>query len=184
MHTSTMSADVPALPLGLDPLIAEAKQRARRRRLLVLAAAGLIAAGLLAFELAPSRTGGGHTARSRGCRRNRASARRTRRFAAPCTATQLHGSMDATGSSNDRGPTQEFGTIELVNRSSTACALVGSPRFSAEGWPDDSLPVGPGRNPGYPQRPARAARRIFASAPSGRARPGPTAGPWLHSRPE
>jgi hypothetical protein len=31
-----MSAGVPALPFGLDPLIAEAKERARRRRLLAL----------------------------------------------------------------------------------------------------------------------------------------------------
>src|SRR5437870_10101307 len=34
-----MSATVPALPLGVDPLIAEAKQRARRRRILALAVA-------------------------------------------------------------------------------------------------------------------------------------------------
>ena len=38
-----MSAHVPALPLELDPLIAEAKQRARRRRL--IAAAVLLAVG-------------------------------------------------------------------------------------------------------------------------------------------
>lgn len=42
-----MSAGVPDLPLGLDPLIAEAKERARRRRY-VLAAAGLVTVGSLA----------------------------------------------------------------------------------------------------------------------------------------
>ena len=39
-----MSVVVPALPLGLDPLIAEAKERARRRRLLALALSLLIVA--------------------------------------------------------------------------------------------------------------------------------------------
>jgi hypothetical protein len=123
--------------IAVDPLIAEAKQRARRRRLLALAAAGLIAVGVLAFELAPSGAGGGAhggdgtipwlpTKPSTGPANPP--------LAAPCTAAQLHGSLDATGSQNDGGPTQEFGTIELVNRSSTACALVGSPSFSAEGW--------------------------------------------------
>ena len=38
-----MSAGAPTLPLGLDPLIAEAKQRARRRRLLALGAVVVIA---------------------------------------------------------------------------------------------------------------------------------------------
>lgn len=41
-----MSANTPALPLELDPLIAEAKHRARRRRHL-LATAGLVAVGSL-----------------------------------------------------------------------------------------------------------------------------------------
>jgi len=41
-----MSAAVPALPFEADPLIAEANQRARRRRFVALVAAGLIAAGI------------------------------------------------------------------------------------------------------------------------------------------
>lgn len=124
-----------AAPVGLDPLIAEAKQRARRRRLLALAAAGVIAAALLAVELAPSGTGGGGVHGTIPWVPTKPSTGPANPpLAPPCTAAQLHGSLDATGSSNDNGPTQEFGTIELVNRSSTACALVGSPSFSAEGW--------------------------------------------------
>jgi len=52
-----MSAQVPALPLEVDPLIAEAKQRARRRRLLVLGALVVIAAAAVgtAVELQASK---------------------------------------------------------------------------------------------------------------------------------
>jgi hypothetical protein len=124
----------PPLDISADPLIAEAKQRARRRRLLALAAAGLIAAGLLVFDLAPSGSGGGVHGTIPWLSTKPSVGPANPPLAPPCTATQLHGSLDATGSSNDRGPTQEYGTIELVNRSSTACALVGSPSFSAEGW--------------------------------------------------
>ena len=42
-----MSAGAPALPLGLDPLIGEAKERARRRRLLVAGVLVLAAAGVV-----------------------------------------------------------------------------------------------------------------------------------------
>src|SRR5438105_4170965 len=54
--------------IALDPLIAEAKQRARRRRLLSLAAAGLLAVAGLGFSLltaAPS-AGGSRFQRYRG----------------------------------------------------------------------------------------------------------------------
>jgi hypothetical protein len=52
-----MSAHARALPLELDPLIAEAKQRARRRRWLAVTAAGVVAAAAVAtFAL---RSGGG-----------------------------------------------------------------------------------------------------------------------------
>jgi hypothetical protein len=57
-----MSVGVPALPLGLDPLIAEAKERARRRRFLALGALVIAAATVGAtFGLRP--TGGGPPAR-------------------------------------------------------------------------------------------------------------------------
>ncbi len=46
-----MSAGVPALPLGIDPLIAEAKDRARRRRLLALGALAAIAAAAIGTTL-------------------------------------------------------------------------------------------------------------------------------------
>jgi hypothetical protein len=39
-----MAAGAPALPLGLDPLIAEARERARRRRLVALVALMVVAA--------------------------------------------------------------------------------------------------------------------------------------------
>jgi hypothetical protein len=40
-----MTERVPRLPLGLDPLIAEAKRRATRRRLLIVAALALVLTG-------------------------------------------------------------------------------------------------------------------------------------------
>lgn len=48
-----MESEVPALPVGLDPLIAEAKQRARRRRYL-FATLAVVAAGALTYGLLPS----------------------------------------------------------------------------------------------------------------------------------
>ena len=49
-----MSAGVPALPLGLDPLIAEAKRRMRRRRLVATAALLAVAAGTVVWAAVPS----------------------------------------------------------------------------------------------------------------------------------
>ena len=46
-------------PLSIDPLIAEAKQRARRRRLLALAALALVAAGTVTYGVLPSGRSGG-----------------------------------------------------------------------------------------------------------------------------
>jgi hypothetical protein len=46
-----MSARVPALPLGLDPLIAEAKERARRRRLVALGLVVVVAAAAVGMTL-------------------------------------------------------------------------------------------------------------------------------------
>jgi peptidoglycan hydrolase-like protein with peptidoglycan-binding domain len=56
-----MTLHVPRLPFALDPLIAEAKRRARQRRLLVVALAlALVSAGVgAAFALRPSPSGSG-----------------------------------------------------------------------------------------------------------------------------
>jgi hypothetical protein len=117
-----------APPFGLDPLIAEAKQRARRRRLLVLAAAGLIAAGLLAFELASSGTGGGALGTIPWLP-TKPSIPADPPLAPPCTAAQLHSSLTETGVNN-----RYAAEIHLMNRSSTACALVGLPSFASDRW--------------------------------------------------
>jgi hypothetical protein len=57
----SMTLHVPRLPFALDPLIAEAKRRARQRRLLVVALAlALVSAGVgAAFALRPSPSGSG-----------------------------------------------------------------------------------------------------------------------------
>jgi hypothetical protein len=47
-----MSARVPALPLGVDPLIAEANERARRRRLLALGLVAVVAAAAVGTTFA------------------------------------------------------------------------------------------------------------------------------------
>lgn len=52
MHNSTMAAQAPTLPLGVDPLIAEAKERARRRRRLLVPGVVLAVAAAIATPLA------------------------------------------------------------------------------------------------------------------------------------
>jgi len=116
---------------ALDPLIAEAKQRAWRRRLLALAAAGLIAAGVLAFELAPSGGKSGPSASPSAIRwlpTKPYLGPANPPLAPPCTASQLRGSMGFMG-----GAGVLFGRMEVSNRSSTACALVGHPKLSFGG---------------------------------------------------
>jgi hypothetical protein len=51
-NTSLMTTHAPRLPFALDPLIAEAKQRARRRRFLVVAVLALVLAGAAAGLIA------------------------------------------------------------------------------------------------------------------------------------
>ena len=120
-----MAVGAPTLPLGLDPLIAEAKQRARRRRLLWLLAAGVIAAGLLAFDLAPASTGGGTsgTVPWLPTRPNIGPANPP--LAAPCTASQLRGALGMQGAAGSLA-----GPIWLTNISHRACALVQQPRLA------------------------------------------------------
>ena len=121
-----MSAHVPALPLELDPLIAEAKQRARRRRLFALAAliaAGAVTAGVLAF-------GGGGASGGVPWLPTRPQLGATNPPLAPaCTASQLRGKLGLQGIG--------FGTIGgplmITNRGSAPCALVGMPKLSFAG---------------------------------------------------
>jgi len=124
-----MIAGASALPLEVDPLIAEAKQRARRRRLLVLIAAGLVAAGLLAFELAPTSTGGGANGAIPWLPTLPNTGPANPPLAAPCTAAQLHATLFVQGAAGNLAA-----GIHLMNRSSTACALVGRPNVSLAGW--------------------------------------------------
>jgi len=58
-----MASGVPALPVGIDPLIAEAKQRAQRRRYLFVLLA-VVAAGALTYGLLPSGRAGGAAGQS------------------------------------------------------------------------------------------------------------------------
>jgi hypothetical protein len=114
--------------IALDPLIAEAKQRARRRRLLALAAAGLIAAGLLSFELAQSSTGGGAHGAIPWLPTKPQLGPAHPPLAPPCTASQLRGSLGIQGVMG-----YLTGLISLTNRSPSACALVGRPRLAFVG---------------------------------------------------
>jgi len=118
-----MSVLAPSLPV--DPLIAEAKQRARRRRFLLLAAAGLLAVGAAGVELAGSGSSG-----SAGpvpwlpTKPNIGPAYPP--LAPPCTAAQLKTTMGLQAENEY----QAVGEIGIVNRSSAACSLTGRPRLS------------------------------------------------------
>ena len=114
--------------IALDPLIAEAKRRARRRRWFAMAAAGLIAAGVLAVELAPSPGGGGvHPANGTipWLPTNPNLGPANPPLAPACTASQLRASLTLKG-----GATDLIGWMALVNRSSQRCSLLGRPRLS------------------------------------------------------
>lgn len=121
-----MSAHVPALPLELDPLIAEAKRRARRRRLVAAAvclAAGGAAAGVLAFGAGK---GSGEVPwlptepQLPAADPPRAPA---------CRASQLRGKLGIEGV----GFGALGGPLMVVNRGSAPCALVGMPKLSFAG---------------------------------------------------
>jgi hypothetical protein len=115
-----------SLPIELDPLIAEAKQRARRRRLLAAGVVALAFAGT-AVGVATSESGGSSgtvpwlpTKPSLGPSNPP--------LAAPCTAAQLHGTLGIQGAAGNL-----VGLIWLTNRSNSACSLVGQPKLSFVG---------------------------------------------------
>jgi hypothetical protein len=122
-----MLAHVPELPLEADRLIAEAKQRARRRGLIAAAAllaAGGAAGGVLAF--------GGSGSASPG----RIPWLPTRPHLGPanpplapaCTAAQLRAKLELQGSTGNLA-----GGISIVNRGSQPCSLVGRPKLGFAG---------------------------------------------------
>ena len=118
--------------IALDPLIAEAKQRARRRRLLLLVAAGLLAASAAGFELSGSGSSGSPSAVPWvPTKPNLGPANPP--LAPACTASQLRASLTLKA-----GTTSLIGGMELVNRSSQRCSLLGRPRLSfanaTSGW--------------------------------------------------
>lgn len=122
-----MSAHVPALPLELDPLIAEAKQRARRRRLTavvaLLAGGAALVAGVLAFG--GSRPPGGVPWLPTRPQLGPASPP----LASACTASQLRGELGIQG----LGFGTLGGPLMIENRGSAPCALVGMPKLSFAG---------------------------------------------------
>lgn len=117
---------MPALPFDLNPLIAEAKRRARRRRLL-LAVLALVLAGVALGAALSAGTGGGRgTIPWLPTRPNLGPANPT--LAAPCKASQLRAALFLQG---DVGTLT--GGISVTNRSSRSCALVERPRLSFAG---------------------------------------------------
>ena len=120
-----MSVHVPALPLGADPLIAEAKHRARRRRLIaaaVLLATGAAAGGVLAFG------GGGRSGEVPWLPTKPQLGPANPPLAAACKSSQLAATLGLQGATGNLA-----GTIEIRNRSSSPCSLVGRPKLSFAG---------------------------------------------------
>lgn len=117
-----MSAHVPALPFELDPLIAEAKQRARRRRL--IAAVALVMTGAAVWGLLAA--GGSGSPGEVPWLPTRPQLPAANPPLAPaCTASQLRASLFLQGATMSL-----VGPISLVNRSSQPCSLLGRPRLS------------------------------------------------------
>jgi Protein of unknown function (DUF4232) len=122
-----MSAHVPALPLEADPLIAEAKQRARRRRLIAataLLALGLIVGGVFVF----SSSGGGGSGEVPWLRARPQLVPANPPLAPACKASQLGATLGLQGATQNLA-----GSVEIRNRSSSPCSLVGRPKLSFAG---------------------------------------------------
>jgi hypothetical protein len=152
-----MSAHVPSLPLEIDPLIAEAKQRARRRRLLVAAglllALGAAAGGVLAFGSG----GASGEVPWLGTRPQLGAANPP--LAPACRASQLHATLGLQGG----GFGTLVGSLTVANRGSAPCALVGMPRLSLAGATSSwRLQRGPQQNEYDPLTPAPSSLRALA----------------------
>jgi hypothetical protein len=113
----------------IDPLIGEAKERARRRRRLLVAAALLLTFGLtLGLEI----TSGGSTGSSSAVpwlSTKPSIGPAHPPLASPCTASQLRATVFEQAAAGNLAA-----GIQLVNRSAEACALVGRPQLSLAGW--------------------------------------------------
>jgi Protein of unknown function (DUF4232) len=121
-----MSAHVPALPLESDPLIAEAKQRARRRRL--FAASAVLAIGVAVIGLRAFGAGGGSGEVPWLPTKPQLGAANPS-LAPACRAAQLRGKLAIQGI----GFGMLGGPLMITNRGSAPCALVGMPRLSFAG---------------------------------------------------
>jgi hypothetical protein len=151
-----MSAHMPALPLELDPLIAEAKRRARRRRLLAAAAilgVGGAVVGVLAFGA------GGSSGEIPWLPTRPQLGSENPPLAPPCRASQLRGKLGLQGG----GFGTLVGPLMIENRGSTPCALVGMPKLSLAGatsrW---RLQRGPQENAYDPLTPPPGSLRALA----------------------
>lgn len=150
-----MSAHVPALPLEADPLIAEAKQRARRRRL--IAAAVLLAVGAAAGVLAFGAGRGSGEVPWLPTKPRLGAANPP--LAPACRASQLRGKLGLQGG----GFGELVGPLMVTNRGSAPCSLVGTPKLSFAGatskW---RLQRGPEENPLDPLTPPPRSLRALA----------------------
>jgi hypothetical protein len=114
-----------ALPLEVDPLIAEAKQRARRRRLIAVVA--LTATGAAVWGLLAS-GGSGSPGEIPWLPTRPQLGLANPPLAPACTASQLAATLGLQGATGNLA-----GGISIRNRSSQPCALVGRPKLSFAG---------------------------------------------------
>lgn len=148
--------------IAVDPLIAEAKHRAWRRRLLVAALLLLLAGGsTLGVELTSAGGGTSGPVPWVATKPNIGPAHPP--LAPPCTASQLRAAMSFSG-----GAGVLFGRMDIVNRSSTACSLVGRPQLSFGGMKTEEWGPNSGPSPSVPFDPlAPPIGSLRALAPGG-----------------
>jgi Protein of unknown function (DUF4232) len=151
-----MSAHVPALPLEADPLIAEAKQRARRRRL--IAAAALVVVGAAVGGGLGFGSGGGSGEIPWLPTRPQLGPANPP-LAPACTSSQLAATLGLQGATQNLA-----GTVEIRNRSSSPCSLVGRPKLSFAGATSKwrQTPGQAGFFPRDPLAPPRSSLRALA----------------------
>jgi uncharacterized protein DUF4232 len=131
---------IPLPGIKIDPLIPEARQRARRRRLIaaaaLLLAAGVTAAGVLSFGA------GGSSGEIPWLPTRPQLPAANPPLAPPCTASQLSASLSLGGATMSWA-----GPISLVNRSTRPCSLLGRPKLSfanaTSKWQETGLHGGP-----------------------------------------